>query len=84
MVTFHRITEVHDGYVYARGDNGHYTDAVPVGNISGIVVGTSPLMGKALSVVSSNYIVFIAVAAGLCAALFAASFCLNGHRKEAE
>jgi len=65
----HRVVQVNDGSVYVHGDNNHSTEIVMLEDVNGRVIGTSPLLGHALALVSNNFIAFLAVLFVIAAAI---------------
>ena len=65
----HRVVQVNTGSVYVHGDNNHSTEIVMLDDINGKVIGTSPLMGQALALVSNNFIAFLAAMFVIAAAI---------------
>jgi len=65
----HRVVQVNEGSVYVHGDNNHSTEIVMLDDINGKVIGTSPLMGQALALVSNNFIAFLAAMFVIAAAI---------------
>lgn len=65
----HRVVLVGEDYVYVHGDNNHSTEKVMLEDVNGRVVGTSPLLGHALALVSNNFIAFLAVLFAIAAAI---------------
>lgn len=65
----HRVVQVNEGSVYVHGDNNHSTEIVMLDDINGRVIGTSPVLGHALALVSNNFIAFLAVLFVIAAAI---------------
>jgi len=57
----HRIVQVNSDSVYVHGDNNHSTEKVYYSDINGKVVGTNPMLGKALFFISNNFYMFLGI-----------------------
>ena len=67
ILDHHRVVETHfdQGYVVTHGDNTHSTENVSLASINGEVVGTNHWLGAVISFVKDNFLIVIAVIAGI-------------------
>ena len=67
LLDHHRVIETHydQGYVVTHGDNTHATETVKLSDINGKVVGTNHWLGVLVSFVKDNFLLVIAVIAGI-------------------
>ena len=67
ILDHHRVVETHfdQGYVVTHGDNTHSTENVSLTSINGEVVGTNHWLGVLVSFVKDNFLIVIAVIAGI-------------------
>ncbi len=67
ILDHHRVIETHydQGYIVTHGDNTHATETVKLSDINGKVVGTNHWLGALVSFVKDNFLLVIAVIAGI-------------------
>ncbi len=67
ILDHHRVVETHfdQGYVVTHGDNTHSSEKVSLASINGEVIGTNPWLGAVVSFVKDNFLIVIAVIAGI-------------------
>ncbi len=67
ILDHHRVVETHfdQGYVVTHGDNTHSSENVSLASINGEVIGTNHWLGAVVSFVKDNFLIVIAVIAGI-------------------
>ena len=67
ILDHHRVIETHfdQGYVVTHGDNTHSSENVSLASINGEVIGTNHWLGAVVSFVKDNFLIVIAVIAGI-------------------
>ena len=55
----HRVVEVHNGVLYVHGDNNNSTQVVSSEDVNGRIIGTSWILGHALSFISDHFLLFL-------------------------
>jgi len=81
VLVCHRIFGMDGTTLYVRGDNGTAVDKVQFEQVSGRVVGASPVLGKIVSFSESNYLPLLGVAAVAFCALLALALYPSGKRE---
>ena len=82
ILEHHRVVESNSGFYYVHGDNNHSTERVTLDQINGKIVGTNTWLGKTISYIGDNFLVFLGVSFAVCTSLILLAVFSRGSEEE--